>query len=217
MQLPLMPPKVIINCAMSADGKIALPSRKQTRISSEEDMKRVYELRNASDAVLVGIETVLMDDPKLTVKEEYVAEPKNPLRIVLDSKGRTPKEAHVLDSKAPTLIVTNEDHVREIEGAEVIGCGKDRVDIKKLMLILEKRGIRNLLVEGGEEVIWSFLNEKIADELYIYIGSMIIGGVKSPTPAGGEGVARFEDIIHLTLESVERIGDGVLLKYSVVK
>jgi 2,5-diamino-6-(ribosylamino)-4(3H)-pyrimidinone 5'-phosphate reductase len=156
---------------MSADGKIALPSRKQTRISSEEDMKRVYELRNASDAVLVGIETVLMDDPKLTVKKEYVAEPKNPLRIVLDSTARTPKGAHVLDSTAPTLIMTNETHVKEIEGAEVIGCGKNRVDLKKLMQILDERGIKTLLVEGGEEVIWSFLNERIADEMYIFVGN----------------------------------------------
>ncbi len=78
-------PYVVINCAMSADGKIASPSGKQMRISCDEDIKRMYELRNGCDAVLVGINTVLSDDPKLTVKEKYVKNPKQPIRIVLDT------------------------------------------------------------------------------------------------------------------------------------
>ena len=81
-----MPPFVTVNCAMSADGKIALPTRRQTRISSEEDIARVHRLRNASDAILVGIGTVLSDDPSLLVKEKYVRRPRRPLRIVLDSR-----------------------------------------------------------------------------------------------------------------------------------
>ncbi len=212
-----MPLKVIINCAMSVDGKIALPSRKQTKISSEEDMKRVHELRNSLDAILVGIGTILSDDPKLTVKEEYVKKPRNPIRVVLDSKGRTPENAQVLNSSAETIIVTAEGLERKIEGAEVIGCGKNEVDLHKLMGILEEKGIKSLLVEGGESVIWSFLKEKLADELYIYIGSMIIGGQSSPTPAGGEGAGSFEEIIPLKLNATGRIGNGVLLKYSIVK
>lgn len=212
-----MPLRVIINCAMSADGKIALPSRKQTKISSEEDMKRVHELRNSSDAILVGIGTILSDDPKLTVKETYVEKPKNPIRVVLDSKGRIPKNALVLDSSAETMIVTTEGHERKIEGAEVFGCGRNKVDLHELMKILEGKGIKILLVEGGESVIGSFLKERLADELYIYIGSMIIGGQSSPTPAGGEGAGSSEEIIPLKLNDLERIGDGVLLKYSIVK
>jgi len=74
---------------MSADGKIALPTKKQIRISSEEDIKRMYQLRNESDAVLVGIGTILTDNPKLTVKETYVHHPRQPLRVILDSKCRT--------------------------------------------------------------------------------------------------------------------------------
>src|SRR4030042_1938374 len=77
--------KVIVNCAMSADGKIALRTRKQTRISNEEDKKRVHQLRNSADAVLVGIETILADNPKLTVNEKYVKHPKKPVRMGLDS------------------------------------------------------------------------------------------------------------------------------------
>src|SRR5881628_2031966 len=104
---------------MSVDGKIALPSRKQTRISDEEDLRRVHRLRAACDAVLVGVGTILADDPKLTVKPEY-ASGRNPLRIVLDSEGRTPSDAHVLSREAPTLIVTSEACEKTFADAEVV-------------------------------------------------------------------------------------------------
>jgi len=122
-----MKPYVIVNCAMSIDGKIALANRKQMRISNEEDMKRVYMLRNECDAVLVGIGTVLNDDPKLTVKEKYVKNPSQPLRIVLDSNFRTPKNAEVMSKDAPTLIVTTCREFKE-GNIEVIKCGKGKVD-----------------------------------------------------------------------------------------
>lgn len=212
-----MSPHVIINCAMSADGKIALPSRKQTRISNEEDMKRVYELRNSCDAILVGIETILSDDPKLTVKETIVPNPEQPVRIVLDSKGRIPEGAEVLNSVSPTIIAVSESCERKIEGTETIICGEEQVDIPKLLEILEDRGIKTLLVEGGETVIWSFLNQKLAHEFYIFIGSMVIGGVDSPTPAGGEGAKSEGEILPLKLIEVNKIGNGVLLHYGVEK
>src|SRR5947208_15115613 len=104
-------PHVVINAAMSVDGKIALSGGKPVRLSNEEDLRRVHALRAKADAVLVGIGTVLKDDPKLTVKAEYV-KGRNPLRIVLDSRGRTPAGANVLDSSAPTLIVTPEESNR---------------------------------------------------------------------------------------------------------
>ncbi|HDH81938.1 MAG TPA: 5-amino-6-(5-phosphoribosylamino)uracil reductase, partial [Thermoplasmatales archaeon] len=90
-----MKPFVIVNCAMSIDGKIAFPDRKQAKISNDEDMARVHKLRDECDAVLVGIGTVLSDNPKLTVKEKYVQNPSNPLRVVLDSNFRTPRDAEV--------------------------------------------------------------------------------------------------------------------------
>ncbi len=212
-----MPPHVIINCAMSADGKIALPTRKQTRISNEEDLKRVHELRNECDAVLVGIGTVLSDDPKLTVKEKYVQNPKQPVRIVLDSRGRIPGDAEVLSSDAPTIVVVSEDCDHEIEGAETLVCGKKNIDLKMLLEILDKKHIKKLLVEGGEAVIWSFLSQRLADEFQVFVGSMMIGGVNSPTPAGGEGFESENDILRLKLTSTERLGDGVLLHYEVQK
>ena len=97
-------PTIIINCAMSIDGKIALPTGNQMRISSDDDMKRVHQLRNTCDGVLVGVGAVLSDDPKLTVKEKYVEKVKQPTRIVLDTFCKTPVDALVVNDKAPTII-----------------------------------------------------------------------------------------------------------------
>lgn len=209
--------KVVINCAMSADGKIALKTRKQTKISNEEDKKRVHQLRNASDAILVGVETILSDDPKLTVNGKYVRKPRRPLRIVLDSTGRTPMNALVLNGAAPTIIVTNDRCRKKFPNAEVIRCGKEDVDLNRLMLILEKRGVKTLLVEGGSRVIWSFLRSKIADEVNLFVGSMVIGGEDSPTAAGGIGAESEKSIVALKLVRARVLGGGVLLRYEVVK
>jgi 2,5-diamino-6-(ribosylamino)-4(3H)-pyrimidinone 5'-phosphate reductase len=200
---------------MSADGKIALPSRKQTRISNEEDIARVHRLRNECDAILVGVGTILSDDPKLTVKEKHVDKVRNPLRVVLDSKGRTPSDSEVLSDDAPTLIFTSESCSSVFDRAEVARFGKERVDICSAVEFLYERGIRKLLVEGGETVIWSFLKEGLVNELKVFVGSMIIGGSGSPTMAGGEGAASFEEIIPLALARSTQLGDGVLLEYEV--
>jgi 2,5-diamino-6-(ribosylamino)-4(3H)-pyrimidinone 5'-phosphate reductase len=202
---------------MSADGKIALKTRRQTKISNVEDERRVHRLRNASDAILVGVETVLSDDPKLTVKEKYVKRPRHPIRVVLDSKGRTPRDARVLDGASKTIVVTNERCRKEFSNARTIRCGKDEVDLERLMKILTKLGVRTLLVEGGSKVIWSFLKSRIADEVNIFVGSMAIGGDKAPTPAGGEGAISEDGIVALRLKRARVLGSGVHLTYEVVK
>ena len=209
-------PHVIINAAMSVDGKIALSDGKAVRLSNEEDLRRVHRLRAEADAILVGVGTVLMDDPKLTVKTEY-AKGRNPLRVVLDSKGKTPERAHVLDGTAPTLIVTSEDSNRTFPRAEVLRCGKDQVDLVLLLEHLSSRGIKMVLVEGGSTVIWSFLRDGLADELRVFISSRVLGGQSAPTVAGGLGVSFVEDSIPLRLERSERLGDGILLEYTVVR
>ncbi len=211
----MLRPYTIINCAMSVDGKISLPSRKQTRISSEEDIARVHRLRNECDAILVGVGTILADDPKLTVKEKYVENPKKPLRVVIDSRGRTPPEAEVLSGDAPTLIATTEGCTSTFGQTDLTRCGEDKVDLHSLMRVLHQKGVGKLLVEGGESVVWSFLREGLVDELKVFVGSMVIGGTGSPTLAGGAGAASFDDIISLTLKDVSRLGDGVLLEYEV--
>src|SRR2546428_11138517 len=100
-------PRVIINAAMSVDGKIALPDGQAVRLSNDEDVRRVHELRSTVDAILVGVGTVLADDPKLTIKSEY-AKGRDPLRVVLDSHGKTPVGEHPLARRGPTLIVPSE-------------------------------------------------------------------------------------------------------------
>jgi len=210
-------PYIIINCAMSADGKIASPSGKQIRISCEEDIQRMYKLRNDSDAVLVGINTVLSDNPKLTVKEKYVKNPIHPIRIVLDTNCKTPTDALVVNNVAKTLIIVGEKFNKEFaENVEVILCDTDDngfIDLKKLMAILKKRGINKLMVEGGGTVIWNFLKSGFVDDFYIYVGSIIIGGNNTPTFSG-----KFDDEnIKLKLIKTKIIGSGILLHYKLIK
>ncbi len=210
-----MRPRVIVNAAMSVDGKIAFRDGQRARLSNEEDGQRVHRLRGRVDAILVGVGTVLKDDPKLTAKPE-VAD-RNPLRIVLDSDGRTPAGARVLDGQAPTLIVTSEACERTFARAEVLRCGKEEVDLGALLDRLGGRGIGTLLVEGGSTVIWSFLRAGLVDELKVFVGSLVLGGRSAPTLAGGQGVASLSESIRLSLDRSERLGDGIVLEYSVVR
>jgi len=209
---------------MSLDGKIALPSGKPIKLSSLEDFKRVHELRNYCDAVLVGINTVLMDDPKLTVKDEFVTKVKNPIRIILDTKGQTPKNALVLNGLAPTLIVMDKKYkakgakFKNVENAEVLYYATDstgNIKLDELLMNLKNRGIENLLVEGGETVIYNFLKNQLVDELYIYISNIIVGGTTGPTLAGGIGAKSMDEVIKLQLLSLERLGEGILLKFLI--
>lgn len=206
-----MRPKVLVNVAMSADGKIALPDRTEVKISGEEDFKRVHELRDRVDAILVGIGTVLADDPKLTVKEKYVKDPDDPLKVVLDSKGRTPEGAQLFD-EGEWLIATTED----VTSKGWIRCGgSEKVDLKVLMDRLAERGVEELLVEGGGEVISSFFEEGLVDEMTVFVGSKVIGGRAAPTPVDGEGADEVEELVDLELVGFERIDDGILLRYEV--
>lgn len=209
-------PRVIINAAMSIDGKIALSDGKAVRLSNEEDLRRVHRLRASVDAILVGIGTVLMDDPKLTVKPEY-AKGRNPLRVVLDSDGKTPETSHVLDGSAATLIVTSEECERTFRGAEVLRIGKDEVDLTALLDRLAGRGVHTILVEGGSTVIWSFLRQGLADELKVFVSSQVLGGQAAPTLVGGQGVASPHETLRLRLDRAKRLGDGALLEYTVVR
>lgn len=211
---------------MSIDGKIALPSKRPLKLSSFEDFKRVHELRNYCDGVLVGVNTILMDDPKLTVKSDFVMEPKNPVRIVLDTHGRTPPGAKVLDGTVPSIIVMGAKYRAHqptrapsgFENAEILYLPTepgydDQIALGELMKLLKDKGTENLLVEGGETVIYNFLRKNLVDELFVYISSIVIGGSGTPTLAGGLGATSENDIIKLRLISCSQSGDGVLLNY----
>jgi 2,5-diamino-6-(ribosylamino)-4(3H)-pyrimidinone 5'-phosphate reductase len=204
---------------MSADGKIASPSGKQIRISSDEDIERMYCMRNDSDAVLVGIKTVLSDDPKLTVKKACVLEVKNPIRVVLDTHCKTPEESLVVNKDAKTFIITGKKCDKKFaDNVEVIRCETNPeglIDIPKMLDMLYNRGIRNLMVEGGSTVIWNFLKNKLVDDMFVYIGPMIIGGKDAPTLADGEGFKN--NPIPLAIKDIQNIGPGILIHYRMIK
>ncbi|NYT00464.1 MAG: 2,5-diamino-6-(ribosylamino)-4(3H)-pyrimidinone 5'-phosphate reductase [Methanocellales archaeon] len=208
-------PFVFINAAMSADGKISTYDRRQVRISSYSDMKRVDELRAGSDAIMVGIGTVLADNPGLTVKSGE----KNVIRIVVDSMARTPVEAEVISRRAgPTIIAVSEsaplERVEALrEKTEVIIVGDDSVSLSYLLAELKNRGIERLMVEGGATLNWSLISEGLVDEIYVYIGDMLIGGKTAPTLVDGVGL---KEPMKLELLSVEKTGDGVLVKWRVL-
>ncbi|GGL54293.1 2,5-diamino-6-(ribosylamino)-4(3H)-pyrimidinone 5'-phosphate reductase [Halocalculus aciditolerans] len=217
---------VHVNVAASADGKLSSRRREQIRISGSEDMTRVDRLRADSDAVMVGVGTVLADDPSLTVKDPALADereadrkPRQPARVVADSHARTPPDADVLDDAARSFVLVAEEepteHVQSLAGvgAEIVVAGTNRVDLADAFDTLEGRGVDRLLVEGGGELIFSLFEEGLVDRFTLYVGSMVIGGRDAPTPADGDGfVERFPD---LDLVDVERLDDGVLLTYDV--
>ena len=215
-------PEVIINCAMSADGKIATPEGKQLRISNEEDISRMYKLRNDSDAVLVGVNTILSDNPKLTVKEKYVNNPKNPIRVILDSYCRTPVDALAVNENAKTLIITNCscDNSGYKSNVKVIQCevnSEGIIDIEKMLQTLYDLGIKKLMVEGGSTVIWNFLKSGLVDDIFVYIGPIIIGGKYTPSLADGEGINSENNVITLEIIEIKRLNDGVLMHYKLIK
>ncbi len=213
-----MKPYVHLNAAMSLDGKIAL-SNKSIDISGTEDKKRVHRLRAKYDSIMVGIKTILKDDPHLTVKH---AKGKNPVRIVVDSKGRTPLSARVLNKQAETIIVVGNKSPQERinvlkKHAEIIFCGENEIDLDELMKILWKRDIKNILLEGGGTLNWSMLKAGLVDYISVYVGSTIFGGKNAPTFVNGEGFKDIPDCIRLRLVDNYFLDEGIVLEYEVIK
>ncbi|WP_456472674.1 2,5-diamino-6-(ribosylamino)-4(3H)-pyrimidinone 5'-phosphate reductase [Methanocaldococcus sp.] len=214
-----MKPYVISNVAMSLDGKLTTIGG-DSRISCEEDLIRVHKIRAKVDGIMVGIGTVLKDDPRLTVHK--IKANKNPVRIVVDSKLRIPLNARVLNNEAKTIIATtekaDEEKIKELKkrGVEVIKCGEEKVDLKKLMNILYEKGIRSILLEGGGTLNWSMFKEGLVDEVSVYIAPMIFGG-KAVTYVDGEGFKTVDDSIKLELKNFYRLGEGIVLEFLVKK
>ena len=202
--------RVVVNAAMSADGKIALRGGAPLKLSDEADLRRMHEMRAGSDAILVGIGTVLADDPRLLSKHPGAT--RHPLRVVLDSQGRLPPTARVLDGAAPTLVFTARGRGRAWANAETVEAGEGRVDLRAALRGLEARGVRSLMVEGGATVIASFLRERLVDDLYVYVAPLVVGG-GAPSLVEGEGARRAEDVLRMRMAGATPLGEGVLLHY----
>ncbi len=216
----IMKPYVISNVGMSLDGKLATVTG-DSRISCEEDLIRVHKIRAKVDAIMVGIGTVLKDDPRLTVHK--IKADKNPIRIVVDSKLRIPLNARVLNNEAKTIIATTEKADKEKmkllkeRGVEVIVCGRDKVDLKELMKILYNKGIRSILLEGGGTLNWGMFKEGLVDEVSVYIAPMIFGGKDAVSYVDGEGFKTVEEAVKLKLKKFYRLGEGIVLEYVVLR
>ena len=211
-------PFVLVKYAQTLDGRIATHTGDSKWISGRAERRVSHALRAACDAVLVGVGTVIADDPQLTVR---LVPGSSPLRIVLDSALRLPAQARILDDQASTIVVTTERSSRERRltlaargvGVRVVEGGSWGVDLAETLSVLRRAGVRSLLVEGGAEVITSFLRARLVDRLVVGIAPTIVG---AGTEAVGDlRVARVSEGVRLTNRSVHSVGEDVLLAADV--
>jgi 2,5-diamino-6-(ribosylamino)-4(3H)-pyrimidinone 5'-phosphate reductase len=224
-----MRPHVIVNVAMSADGKLSTRERRQVRISGDEDFQRVDHLKADCDAVMVGIGTVLADDPSLTVKSPVLRKRRfdqgldeHPIRIVVDSNARTPPDAAILHRGEGKRIVAcssraDPDRVRALEKhAAIIVAGEEKVDLRAVLENLSSMGICRLMVEGGGTLIWSLVSDGLVDEITCFIGNLVIGGKDAPTLADGPGFVDEDSFVRLQLHDITQMDEGILLHWKVI-
>jgi len=217
-------PFVTAKWAMTLDGRIATRTGDSRWISNEASRAHAHRIRAVSDAVLVGVGTVLRDDPALTVRTGDAApdrEPRvRPRRVVLDSRLRTPRDARVLARDGiPVIIATTRAsspdarRVLEERGVEVLVCdgADERVDLPRLLLELGARGVLSLLVEGGAAVHGAFMEAGLVDKVLAYVAPAVVGG-GGPGPSAGAGVAAMADARRLRPVEVHRFGGDVLIE-----
>ncbi|MFC1996858.1 2,5-diamino-6-(ribosylamino)-4(3H)-pyrimidinone 5'-phosphate reductase [Chloroflexota bacterium] len=224
-------PYVIINVAMTADGKIDTYERQGSQISSQDDWQRVDRLRAESDAVMVGGRTLIEEDPRLTVKSpelqrERIAHnlAENPVKVGVVSEARlSPESRFIQDGPAQVMIFTTEktskEQVKSLKeaGVEVFITGEQRVELSTMLDLLKYLGINRVLVEGGGVLNSALIQQGLVDEIQIYIAPLIFGGALAPTLADGMGLAR-EHAIHLQVGSVDTFRDGaILIRYRILK
>ncbi len=220
-------PFVLAKFAMSLDGKIATKTGDSRWISGEESRRYVHGLRHQVDAIMVGVNTIIADDPQLTARagREGGKVEKQPLRIIVDSRGRTPPTARVLQMPGKTLVAV----AGEIEsakagaltqaGAEVLRLPsrEEQVDLGELLRVLGKREVTSLLVEGGATLFGSLFEQDLVDKLLVFIAPIIIGGGEAKSSVEGKGVEKVAQAMSLSRVKVERLGDDVLISGYVRK
>lgn len=220
-----MAPFVTVKYAQTLDGRIATATGESRWISGAESRKLAHELRSRSDALLVGIGTVIADDPRLTVR---LAEGRDPIRVVVDSTLRIPVGASVLRDGAArgTIVATTRraDPARRMEieriGAEVFvvnadAKGEDRVDLRRLIAELGSRGLGSILVEGGTGIITSLLSLRCVDRLIVAVSPRIIG--RGFDAVGDLSISSLRDAITFSLVETYKLGDDLIFDCRVAR
>jgi diaminohydroxyphosphoribosylaminopyrimidine deaminase/5-amino-6-(5-phosphoribosylamino)uracil reductase len=211
-------PFVVLKAAMTLDGKIATATGQSKWITNETSRAYGYKLRDIYDGIMVGINTVIEDNPMLTAR---VDGGKNPIRIVVDSSLKIDINANVVqDKSAKTIIATTDkadkDKILKLQAqdVDVIVVDKDendKVDIEKLLDILGQQNICSILVEGGATLSGSFVAKKLVDKVYFFIAPKIIGGKEAKTPVAGTGILNLQEAIALKDIQIEKLEEDILI------
>ncbi|MCS7264782.1 MAG: bifunctional diaminohydroxyphosphoribosylaminopyrimidine deaminase/5-amino-6-(5-phosphoribosylamino)uracil reductase RibD [Armatimonadetes bacterium] len=219
-------PFVTLKLAMSADGKIATKTRKSKWLTGEPARRLAHRLRHEHDAVMVGVGTIIADDPQLNVRLVR-SKVKQPIRVVVDSKAKTPPTAKVIGSaESPCIIATTEqapeERVKKLldAGAEVWilpSDSKGRVDLLELLKRLAKQNVVSVLVEGGSELSGEFLTQRLIDRIILFIAPLLIGGRNAMLAFGGEGFEKLSDAVRLSEIKLRKLGEDFVLTASVKK
>ncbi|MDD2554807.1 MAG: bifunctional diaminohydroxyphosphoribosylaminopyrimidine deaminase/5-amino-6-(5-phosphoribosylamino)uracil reductase RibD [Syntrophaceticus sp.] len=213
-------PFITLKAAISQDGKIATKTGDSKWITGEEARRLVHQMRATNDAIMVGIGTVLADDPLLTVRLQ--GQHRQPLRVIIDSSLRIPIDSQLVKtaSQVATIIAAAEGRYSKEKRAELEAMGVEiwdlpavqkRVDLVTLMQKLGKREITSLLLEGGPTVNTSALEAGLIDKFVFFQAPLIIGGRDSPGVFGGEGCERLSDCLRLNCTSVQKVGDDLMI------
>ena len=212
-------PKVTLSAAITLDGKIG-QKNKQIVLSSKADKIRVHKLRSKSDAILVGKNTVEQDDPLLTVR---YTKGKNPIRIILDSHGTIKNTSRIIKTckRVPTIIVTSEiiskSNLNRLQKLplDVIICGKNQVNLTKLLPVLSKKGIKTVLLEGGGTLNRSFLKKNLIDEMIIALTPYVLGSTNTVSLFEGLSFPSLKIKFPLKLKNVQKNGNEIILNYKI--
>jgi len=210
-------PYVILSAAISIDGKIATRTG-NSKLSSTEDFVRLHKLRTKVDGILIGKNTVMKDNPLLTVRH---TRGKNPVRIILDSKGEISIKSKILQTsnKVPTIIAVSKQitksNLQKLNNfpVEIITTGEKSVNIKSLLKKLSEKQITTILVEGGGTVNWEFIKQNLFDELIITLSPFLIGGNNAISLIQGKGFDKISKSPKLRLKSIKRLKNHLVLNY----
>jgi len=210
-------PYIILSAAISIDGKISTKIG-DSKLSSKSDSIRLHKLRSKVDAILIGKNTLLQDDPLLTVR---YTKGKNPIRIILDSMGSIPINSKIIKTSndVPTIIAVskkiNKKNLLKLQKlpVEIIIAGENSINLKLLLKKLSSKKLKTILVEGGGTVNWEFIKNNLFNELIVTLSPFLIGGNNAISFVEGKGFAKISNSPNLKLKSIKRLKNYLVLNY----